>query len=184
MNGFTLLWSRILDSSIWMESKETRIVWITLLAMKDKDGLVKAAKIALAHRARVSVEECDAALAILMAPDPQSMTPANEGRRIEEVAGGWQILNHDLYRFSTEAKREFWKEQKAEQRKKKRTKPPAAAQLPGEAEYLEAERNGASQEELDQIVARHQPRLRESNGESAATIPPVNQQPSEIPELE
>ena len=143
MNGFTLLWSKILDSSIWMEEKETRLVWITLLAMKDAEGVVRAAKKALAYRARVSEDECERALSVLLAPDPQSMTPDHEGRRIAEVAGGWRILNHDLYRFSTEAKREFWREQKAEQRRKedeaKRRKLPKSHDKPAGAAYKAAE---------------------------------------------
>jgi hypothetical protein len=122
VNGFTLLWSKILDSSIWMEDKDTRIVWITMLAMKDQDGIVRAARVSLAHRARVSESECEKALKVLSAPDPQSMTKDNEGRRIKEVPGGWIILNHELYRFSTEAKREFWRQQKADQRESKKAR--------------------------------------------------------------
>lgn len=145
MKGFTLLWSKILDSSIWMEDKETRLVWITLLAMKDSDGLVGAAKVALAHRARVSVEECERALNILISPDPQSMTPDNEGRRIMEVAGGWKILNNDLYRFSTDAKREFWRQQKSEQRaaeesRHKKIKIPKTQDRPPSEKYRSRER--------------------------------------------
>lgn len=158
MNGFTLLWSKILDSSIWMESKETRIVWITMLAMKDKDGHVKAAKAALAHRARVTLEECETALKTLMEPDPQSMTPDNEGRRIQEEPGGWLILNHDLYRFSTEAKREFWRDQKAKQRAKK--KPVNSLQstpLPGESTAARMEQEGATQEEIDRHTTNSLP---------------------------
>ncbi len=143
MNGFTLLWSKILDSSIWMEDKETRLVWITMLAMKDANGLVRAAKVALAYRARVSVDECDRALGVLLAPDPQSMTPDNEGRRIKEVPGGWQILNNDLYRFSTDAKREFWRQQKADQRAaedaKKKSKVPKSQNRPASAAFKAAE---------------------------------------------
>lgn len=165
MNGFTLLWSKILDSSIWMESQATRIVWITLLAMKDADGIVRAAKVALAHRARVTIEECDRALQVLMAPDPQSMTPANEGRRIKEIPGGWQILNSDLYRFSTESKREFWKQQKADQRartkeaKEAKNKSPRSqpgGPLPGERRYVEAENRG-DQAAADAIAAEGLP---------------------------
>jgi hypothetical protein len=156
VNGFTLLWARILDSSIWMESKETRIVWITMLAMKDKDGHVKAAKAALAHRARVTLEECEAALQVLMAPDPQSMTPDHEGRRIQEEPGGWLILNHDLYRFSTEAKREFWRDQKAKQRSKKK-QASSPSPLPGELEHQRLIESGATQEQLDRHSDSHLP---------------------------
>ena len=102
------------------------MAWITLLAMKDADGVVKAARSALAYRARVSDEECAKALQVLASPDPQSMTKDNEGRRIKEVPGGWLVLNHELYRFSTEAKREFWRQQKAEQRAAKEAAKEAA----------------------------------------------------------
>lgn len=117
MNGFALLWGKILDSSIWVkESKETRLVWITMLAMKNADGMIFASVIGLADRAKVSADECRAALQIFISPDPDDTSKIEDGRRIREIQGGWQIVNHDLYRFSTEAKREFWRQQKAEQR--------------------------------------------------------------------
>src|ERR1039458_2701182 len=137
MSSFTLLWSRILDSSVWQESKETRLVWITMLAMKDKDGMVMAAAVGLAARARVSLAECQAALEVFKKPDPHSSNPADGGRRIREVPGGWQIINADFYRCSTDARREFWRESKARQRERKKTKP-----LPGEVPALAAEARG------------------------------------------
>ena len=118
MRGFALLWAKILDSSIWMESKETRLVWITMLAMKDSEGVVMASPKALAWRARVSDGECEEALRVLSGPDRDRPGQEHEGRRIEVVEGGWRIINADKYRFSTEAKREFWRKQKAEQRQK------------------------------------------------------------------
>ncbi len=168
MNGFTLLWSKILDSSIWMEEKETRILWITMLAMKDANGEVRAARAALAHRARLSIEECEVALKVLMAPDPQSMTPDNEGRRIAEMPGGWKILNHEIYRFSTEAKREFWREQKAEQRRKeeekklkrsrKRANSVAGDYESGQRRFVKAFENGDNKQ-CDEIAAEPAERL-------------------------
>lgn len=116
MKGFALLWSKILDSSVWMESKEARLVWITMLAMKDSEGKVFAAAAALAHRARVETEECQKALEIFLAPDPSSTSPNDEGRRLRVIPGGWQIINHEQYRFSTEAKRQFWRESKRQER--------------------------------------------------------------------
>jgi hypothetical protein len=120
VTGFSLLWQKILRSSIWIkESKETRLVWITMLAMKDKEGLVQSSVIGLADAAKVTKEECEAALEVLMAPDEDDTSEVEEGRRIRKVQGGWQVINNDLYRFSTEAKREFWRETQAEYRDKK-----------------------------------------------------------------
>lgn len=120
MNGFALLWGKILDSSIWVkESKETRLVWITMLAMKDSEGKIQASVVGLADRAKVTLDECKQALKIFLSPDPDDTSKVEDGIRIREIPGGWQVINHDLYRFSTEAKREFWRQSKAEQRKKK-----------------------------------------------------------------
>ena len=117
MNGFALLWGKILDSSLWrQESKETRLVWITMLAMKNSEGKLWSSVVGLADRAKVTLDECKQALAILSSPDAEDTSGVDEGRRIRQIQGGWEIVNHDMYRFSTEAKREFWRQQKAEQR--------------------------------------------------------------------
>lgn len=155
MNGFALLWGKILDSSIWVkESKETRLVWITLLAMKDSDGRIQASVIGLADRAKVAMPECKKALKVFLSPDEDDTSGVEQGRRIREIPGGWQIVNHDLYRFSTEAKREFWRQAKADQReaaekvRKKRAKPgqdgkPASGSYKAnEKRALAAEANG------------------------------------------
>jgi len=96
--GWTKLFSEIVTSSIWSEDDKTRIVWITILALKDMRGFVPAAIPGLANAARVSVDECKAALAKLESPDEYSRTPDYDGRRIVKVDGGWQVLNHSKYR--------------------------------------------------------------------------------------
>lgn len=123
MKGFTLLWAKMLDSSVWRnESKETRLVWVTLMMMRNSEGIIESSLIGLADRAKVTKAECVEALRVFLSPDPEDTSKVEEGRRIREVPGGWQIVNHDLYRFSTEAKREFWKQQKQEQREKKKAR--------------------------------------------------------------
>ncbi len=122
MSGFTLLWSRILDSSIWVKgSKEERLVWITLLAMKDKDGRIQASLAGVAHRARVEVEEARAAVERFLSPDPDDSSGIEEGRRLRVIDGGWEVVNHDRYRFSTEARREMWRQAKAAERAQAQT---------------------------------------------------------------
>lgn len=88
----------ILDSSVWCESHATVRVWITLLAMKDMDGLVEAALPGLAGRAHVTLEEAKIALDKFMSPDPYSRTKVDDGRRIREVEGGWLVINAAMYR--------------------------------------------------------------------------------------
>jgi hypothetical protein len=97
MVGFVKLHGTILDSSVWQESAPTRLVWITMLAMANGDGVVEASIGGLAHRARVTREECEAAIQCFLGPDPDSRDRTT-GERIEEVPGGWLILNHRNYR--------------------------------------------------------------------------------------
>lgn len=108
-NTYVKLFGRILDSSIWLEDTATRIVWITLLAMANEDGIVSAPVPVLANRARVTFEECEAALSKFQAPDKWSHSQEYEGRRIEARGNDWLILNHGKYRdeMSAEARREY-----------------------------------------------------------------------------
>lgn len=117
---FSLLWTKILRSSLWVrESKETRLVWITMIALKDKNGRVQSSVVGLADAAKVTPEECREALVVLSAPDPEDTSKVDEGRRIREVAGGWALTNHELYQFTTDEKREYWRRKKAVERQRK-----------------------------------------------------------------
>ena len=37
---YNKLFTKILDSTIWLESDATRLVWITFIAIMDEDGFV------------------------------------------------------------------------------------------------------------------------------------------------
>ncbi len=95
---FTKLFSSITESTVWCEPDRTRLCWITMLAMADARGRVWASIPGLANRARIPVEDARIAIATFLAPDPDSRTPENEGRRIEVVDGGWRLVNHEKYR--------------------------------------------------------------------------------------
>lgn len=96
-NHFVKLHGTILDSSVWGLPDATRIVWITMLAMADADGVVSASVDGLARRAVVPVESCQKALKTFLGPDPYSRD-GTDGQRIESIPGGWLILNHGEYR--------------------------------------------------------------------------------------
>lgn len=122
--GFTKLFGSILDSSVWEEADRTRLVWIALMAMADRDGVVQASVPGLARRARVPREDTEAALEKFLAPDPDSRTPDHEGRRIEVVRGGWRLLNHAEYRRRQSA--EDRRDKAAARQRKKREREKAS----------------------------------------------------------
>lgn len=158
MSTFALLWGKILDSSLWVkESKETRLVWVTILAMKDLEGRVYASVIGLADRAKVTPDECRTALRIFLSPDPDDTSKVEDGKRLREIPGGWQVVNNELYRFSTDEKREFWRQQKAEQRAAK-----------------EAKKNGKVKKlPLDDKTGERGLKAVEDNCENGAPMPPT-----------
>jgi hypothetical protein len=121
--GFVKLFSAILDSSVWSYDAETRIVWITLLAMSDADGLVHAAVPGIARRAGVSLSVTQEALKLFQEPDEHSRSDAYDGRRIERQGRDWLILNFKEHRARqvVEAekarKRKWWRENRGKDAK-------------------------------------------------------------------
>ena len=123
MAGYTKLFNSILASTIWRAPDKTRLVWITMLAMADKDGVVEGSIPGLADFARVGIQDCEAALAELSGPDKYSRSGEHEGRRIEEIPGvGWHLLNHGKYRekMSEDERREYNRTKQAEFRERKK----------------------------------------------------------------
>lgn len=118
VTGYTKLFASIVTSTVWLEADHVRLLWITMLALSDKNGVVEGSVPGMAKMAGIEVEECREALARLMAPDKDSRTQDHEGRRIDPVDGGWQLLNHSKYRakLSAEERREYDKKRKANDR--------------------------------------------------------------------
>jgi len=102
MDFFKLWGGRLLTSSLWLESAETRVVFMTLLGSADAIGFVEMAdERVLAQRAALPVEAVKAALSILEAPDKSSRRKDNDGRRVvrvEDPAPGWFVTNLAVYR--------------------------------------------------------------------------------------
>jgi hypothetical protein len=124
VSGYTKLFASIITSTIWGEPKDTKILWITMLAAANKDGVVEGSVPGLACIARLSTEETAKALLALESPDAFSRTKTHEGRRIQTIEGGWQLLNHSKYRalMSAEDRREYLRKKQAEHRAKEPVK--------------------------------------------------------------
>lgn len=120
--GYTKLFETILDSSIWAEDDTTRILWITMLAMRNRRHEVLSSLPGLAHRARVTIDAAIKGLEKFSGPDKFSSSKEYEGRRIQPIEGGWLILNGEKYRrrMSQEERREYQRVKQAEYRKNRK----------------------------------------------------------------
>jgi len=116
---YVKLFSSILSSSIWSEAVGTRIAWITMLALADRDGFVRGAPSGLARQANISLADCQRALKVLESPDLESQSQEYGGRRIETMEGGWLILNYAKYRElrDPEQRREYMRDYMRKRRK-------------------------------------------------------------------
>lgn len=109
---YTKLFSSITESTIWVAPDKHLRMWVWLLAKADQHGIVYGSIPGAASGARMTLEEAAEALKSFLSPDPYSRTKDNEGRRIEEVDGGWRLLNHGKYRdlVSADERREYQRE--------------------------------------------------------------------------
>jgi uncharacterized phage protein (TIGR02220 family) len=95
------MFQQIHDSSV-ADDYLMRLVFMDLLILADRDGLVNKTPEAIARRTAVPLEIVDEQLRKLMAPDPKSNTPDCDGRRLvpieEGKPWGWRIVNYKKYR--------------------------------------------------------------------------------------
>ena len=106
--SFAKLDSGIVNSTLWVQPDDVLRVWIWMLSQADAQGVVRTAAPALALVCMKSVDRIREILALLEAPDPDSRSENDDGRRIRKIEGGWQIINYGSYRqrVSAEEKRE------------------------------------------------------------------------------
>lgn len=145
MIGYTKIFQSIVTSTIWQEDAYTKVVWITMLVLQDREHVVAASLPGLAKIAGVTLEQCEVALKKFLSPDKYSSSQEFEGRRIEVVPGGWRILNGEKYRqrMNLDERREYLRvkqaEYRARERKLKRLDKEAAAR---ERQHLEEQAVG------------------------------------------
>lgn len=169
---YSKLFSSILTSSVWSESSDVCKVWVTMLALQDREGFVFGSPVGLARVCALSVDVVDDALGRFLAPDPRSgdilRNPENEGRRIEVVEGGWKIINGPYYRDLRDADERRIQNRDAQRRRRKKFKAgpngqhPSASVSPSEAD--------ADAESAQRKIKRG-PRRKPKNPTTTTTVP-------------
>lgn len=103
MDHWNPLWSGIVNSSAWGLENHVRILWVTMLALKDRNQMVYGNAYGLARQANLSEQETIEALKVLESPDNHRIEKQEfDGRRIARVENdgnliGWLILNGRKY---------------------------------------------------------------------------------------
>ncbi len=104
---YSKLFSSIVNSSIWSEDSDVRVLWVTLMAMADQRGFIFGSVSGLARITSIPIEKVLATMEKFLAPDPlssdASRAPERGGRRIEVVDGGWRMFNYDHYNHIKDA---------------------------------------------------------------------------------
>jgi len=119
---YTKLFQSIVTSSLWSEDSDTCKVWVTLLAMADKNGEVLATIPGLARVCALPIPAVETAIGKFEAPDTYSRTKDDEGRRVQPIEGGWSILNHAKYRKMASKEDQKIKNAERQSRHRERTK--------------------------------------------------------------
>lgn len=179
MSSFTPIFGDIVTSSLWSEEDVVVKVFLTMMAVKDRDHVVRKSAYALAQLAHKTEAEVLEALKVLATPDTKRIEPQDhEGRRIERVDGGWLMLNGAKYqdmmfavmRRSANADRM----KRVRLREKQRGGGNERKPLKGEEEHERAARAGAGEEELEAVVEKNLPRASQAPGsepESGEDVP-------------
>lgn len=157
--GYTKLFSELIMSTVWREPDHIRILWITMLALRNRWHMVEASVPGLADAARISLEQCEDGLIALSSPDQYSRSVEHEGRRIEQRDGGWYILNGEKYRnkMSEDERREYqriWQKNLRDKRKAALTEHRQNSQQltqSEEEEETKEERNKKKKEAMEEL---------------------------------
>lgn len=145
MDYYTPLFSKIVESSLWDEPDFVVKVFLTMLAVKDKDWVVRRNAYNLAFLSRKSEEEVIKALDVLESPDTRRKeAQEHEGRRIKKVDGGWLIINGPYYQ-------KVMQDINGRLRNAERQKRYRNNHLTGEDATVRAEDSGATPEQVDRM---------------------------------
>jgi len=97
---YAKIFAQIFDSSI-AEDYRTRHIFMDLLVLADREGLVDMTLESIARRTNIPVDVLTDAVCKLCKPDVNSRTETEDGRRLvlidPERAWGWRIVNFEQY---------------------------------------------------------------------------------------
>jgi hypothetical protein len=121
---FAKIFSQIFDSSI-AEDYLVRHVFMDLIVLADRDGVVDMTLEAISRRTNVPEDVVRASVTRLLEPDARSRSHLEQGARIRPIDShrdwGWQIVNYEHYRDvrDEESRKAYFRDYKRSYRQKK-----------------------------------------------------------------
>ena len=101
MSGYTPVFSTVFTGTLHGRWPDTGL-WLCLLAMADKHGLIDCTPQYIAGVTGLSADDVVGCIERFTKPDPYSRSQAEEGRRLVPIdvarPWGWRIVNHGKYR--------------------------------------------------------------------------------------
>lgn len=122
MNVFAKIFAQIFDSSI-ASDYVVRHVFMDLLVLADRDGVVDMTPDAISRRTNVPEDVVLHSIAELMKPDHKSRSNEESGKRLVPLDShrdwGWQIVNFEHYRAirDEESRKTYFRDYKRQYRK-------------------------------------------------------------------
>jgi len=99
-NQYGKIFQQIYDGSLRSDPM-TRLVFMDMVILADKDGVVDMTHEAIAARTNVPIETVCEAIKSLESPDPRSRSSKENGARIKRLDEhrdwGWVLINYDYY---------------------------------------------------------------------------------------
>ena len=122
---YAKLFSSMYDGTLAMCGPwEALVTFQQMLILSDSRGYIDMTPDAIARRTTIPIDIIAKGISVLEAPDPDSRTPDEEGRRIVRLdshrSWGWRIVNHEKFRQirTSDDRREYMKNYQQERRRK------------------------------------------------------------------
>jgi hypothetical protein len=151
VNVFAKIFAQIFDSSI-AGDYAVRHVFMDLLVLADRDGVVDMTLDAISRRTNVPEEMVAHAIAELMKPDRKSRSHEEGGKRLVALDShrdwGWQIVNFEHYRAirDEESRKTYFRDYKRQYRKgKASTESPQLSTLVLDSQQMSTEGEGEAE---------------------------------------
>jgi len=127
--NYVKIFQTMYTGSLYGAGMHVFAVWGWILAHKDENGLVEVNPRLAANELGGTVKQVEEAIGYLCAPDPNSRSTEEEGRRLVKVSQfGYRVVNDTKYRDRGGDRTEYWKAYR-QRRKQERNSCARCAQL-------------------------------------------------------